>query len=234
MRPAPGHPRVELVVARYQENLNWLRRVPRTVRVRVYDKSGETNADYQTLPNIGREAHTYLHHFVMRYDELADVTICVQGKPFDHTPDLHKTVRAFVAGREPIDDFRWLGFLVDRDDQTGSRLFQRWSKNPGGRPLNMPGFWREVFGDEPAPETFTFFGGAQFAVTRECVRRKPRSFYEAARRVAETFPDAAHCFERAWDRVWGVNGIPPAMRDRKPPIYLKPIRRLTAESATSS
>ena len=30
---------LELVVARYQEELNWLRRVPKTWRITVYDKS---------------------------------------------------------------------------------------------------------------------------------------------------------------------------------------------------
>jgi hypothetical protein len=32
-------------------------------------------AGAQILPNVGREAHTYLHHLHNRYDSLADVTI---------------------------------------------------------------------------------------------------------------------------------------------------------------
>lgn len=218
---------LELVVARHREDLRWLKRVPRDVRLTVYDKSGEAAAGHHALPNVGREAQTYLHHIVRRYDDLADWTVFVQGKPFDHAPDLHKRLRAWVEGRERIGPFRWLGFLVDWDDARGGRLFQNWSKNPERRPLDMTGFARalgeEAFGRAP----FVFFGGAQFAVSRETIRARPLSFYERARSVSESFPNAAHCFERVWDRVFGVDGLPVELRDRPLPIYLKPIRRLS-------
>lgn len=88
---------LELVVARYAEDLSWLRRVPKTVRVTVYNKGGDT-VPGMALPNVGREAHTYLHHMVTRYDDLAEVTLFCQGKPFDHVPDLHKILRQLAAG----------------------------------------------------------------------------------------------------------------------------------------
>ncbi len=224
-------PQVELVVARFQESVNWLRRVPSAIRVHLYDKSGEAVSGRNMLPNMGREAHTYLHHIVARYDELPDVTVFAQGHPFDHAPDLHKRLRALASGAERVEAFRWFGFLVDCDDATGSRLFQRWSKNPEARPLPMEVFWREVFGDEAMPELFCFFGGAQFAVTRDCVRRRSRRFYERALGVAEALPDAAHCFERTWDRIFQENGIPEALRGRPLPIFLKPIRAELAARA---
>jgi hypothetical protein len=40
----------------------------------------------------------------------------------------------------------------------GSRLFQRWSKNPERRPLDLAGFWSAVFGEQPRPDHFVFFG----------------------------------------------------------------------------
>lgn len=216
---------LDLVVARYREDLSWLRRVPRSARVHVYDKGGDYSGALK-LPNTGREAHTYLHHIVTRYDELADLTVCVQGRPFDHAPDLHKRLRAWADGADRVTDFRWLGFLVDEDDATGSRLFQTWSKNPAKIPLDMRGFWREVFGEKPCPAAFVFFGGGNFAVARETALRRPRSFYENALRVADCFPDAAHCFERCWNAVFGVPALPPELRSQPLPIYLKPIRRL--------
>lgn len=222
---------VDLVVAHYLEDTAWLRRVPRAVRVWLYHKGGtqppaHPAAQVAVLPNVGREAHTYLHHLVTRYEDLAALTVLVQGRPFDHVPDLHRVLRRWASGEDRVDEFRWLGFLVDEDDRTGSRLFQRWSKNPEHRPLAMPAFWDAVFGAAPCPESFVFFGGANFAVRRETVRRRPRAFYERALRVAAAFPDAAHGFERTWDHVFGVNGIPPACRGKPLPLYLKPIRRL--------
>jgi hypothetical protein len=225
-------PDIELIVARHREDLAWLRRVPRTVRLQVYDKSGAPPAPgHRALPNVGREAHTYLHHLVEHYDALPDLLVCVQGHPFDHAPDLHKRLRALAEGRERVEAFRWLGFLVDEDDATGSRLFQRWSKNPEHTPLDMRGFWRAVFGDGACPERFVFFGGGQFIVARETIRRRPRAFYARARDVAAGFPDAAHGFERCWDAVFGVDGLPPELRGQPLPIFLKPIRRLREPSA---
>lgn len=225
----PAHLTIDLVVARYQEDLAWLRRVPRAVRRCVYDKGGGTDGAV-ALPNVGREAHTYLHHIVSGYDQLADLTVFVQGKPFDHVPDLHKRLRAWSEGMAPEYPFTWLGFLVDEDDRTGSRLFQRWSKNPERRPLDMAGFWPAVFAPASCPETFVFFGGANLAVTREAIRRRSRAFYAQARAVAETFPDAAHAFERTWNHVFHAPALPPDLQGRTLPIYLKPIRRLMEDA----
>ena len=215
----------DLVVARYQEDLAWLRRVPPAFRRWVYDKGGGT-PQAVPLPNVGREAHTYLHHITTHYDDLASLTVFVQGKPFDHAPDLHHRLRAWDSGAETVADFRWLGFLVDEDDATGSRLFQKWSKNPESHPLDLCGFWSALFGAEPCPASFVFFGGGQFAVTRATLHRRPRSFYEAALAVSGSFPDAAHCFERTWNAVFGVPALPPELQGKDLPIYLKPIRRL--------
>lgn len=222
---------VDLVVARFQEDLSWLRRVPRPVRVWIYNKGPEVvpprpGVSTIALPNVGREAHTYLHHLVTRYEELADLTVFVQGRPFDHVPDLHRVLRGVAAGEESVSVFRWLGFLIDRDDAEGSRLFQNWSKNPERRPLPMRAFWPAVFGDEPCPDSFVFYGGANWIAGAAGLRRRDLPFYRQALRVAAEFPDAAHCFERCWDRVLGVDGIPAELRRQPLPVYLKPIRRL--------
>jgi hypothetical protein len=72
-----------------------------------------------------------------------------------------------------------------------------------------------------------FRPGAQFAVTREAIRARPRAFWERARTLAIEFPDSGHCFERLWDRVFGVRAIDPAELGPDGCRYLKPIRRLT-------
>jgi len=216
--------RIELVVARFAEDLAWLRKVPENFVIRVYNK-GQPSAGSEPLPNVGAEAHTYLQHIVAHYAELADVTVFCQGRPFNHVPDFHRILRGLAIDRERLDGFRWLGFTVDWDDPTGSRLFQTWSKNPEGRALPMRKFWSALW-PEPVPDRFVFFTGAHFAATAELIRTHPRSFYERARDVAASLPDAAHCFERCWDRVFGVDGIPPEYRKSELPLYLRPIRRL--------
>jgi hypothetical protein len=144
----------ELVVARYNEDPAWTRKVPPSLRVTLYNKGAPLPAEYSaaiTLPNLGREAQTYLHHLVRRYDSLADVTVFTQGRPFDHAPDLHRVLRAAANGGLATGDFQWLGFLIDTDDRRGRRLFVPWSKNPAREELPLDEFYEELFG-EPGPE----------------------------------------------------------------------------------
>ena len=215
---------LELVVARHREDLRWLRRVPRAFRVSVYDKGGDVS-DGTPLPNIGREAHTYMHHIVTRYADLADLTVFAQGHPFDHVSTFHQVLKALADGAERVDAFRWYGFIVDWDDATGCRLVQTWTKNPDRIPLPLAEVCDALWSAPPPPRT-VFFPGAHFAVTAATIRKHPRAFYERALRAASEIPEAAHCFERLWDRVFAVDGIPAELRGRDLPIYLKPIRRL--------
>lgn len=71
---------VEVVVARYREDVSWTAALG--LPVTIYDKSGQPGP--LALPNIGREAHTYLTHILRRYDSLAAYTVFVQGAPFEH------------------------------------------------------------------------------------------------------------------------------------------------------
>jgi len=79
---------INLVVAAYQENLDWIKQVNHPTI--IYNKNDQpintTNAKVVQLANIGRESHSYLHHITTNYDSLADITIFSQGNPFKHCP----------------------------------------------------------------------------------------------------------------------------------------------------
>lgn len=223
---------IELVVARYQEDLQWLRRVPGRFRVTVYNKGGDAlnlprrrALEVVATPTVGREERSYLRHIVRRYEDLADITVFAQGKPFDHVPDFHKQLHRIAFRQLAVDRFLWFGFIIDEDDAAGSLLFQRWRGNPDGAVLPLDRFWRQLW-NESAPERVTFYPGAHFAVTADQVRTRPRSFYERAVRISAELPHAGHCFERTWDRIFGVDGVPLEYRDVLKPVYLRRIRRL--------
>ncbi len=225
-------PSLELVVARYHEDLQWLRRVPRRFRVTVYNKGNPLSrplarAGVQVidLPNHGREAYAYFYHLCARYTSLSDITVFAQGKPFDHVPDFHRLLHALAYRKRTVTDFLWLGFIIDEDDPQGERLFRTWRDNPKGDHLPLVELWQRLW-REPAPATVTFFPGAHFAVTATQVHMRPRFFYQRALCLSRKLPHAAHAFERVWDRVFGVNGIPPDYGDAPKPIYLRSIRRL--------
>lgn len=222
---------IEIVVARFREDPSWTRNVPAGCRVTIYDKGGDLDpaafprARIRRLENRGVEAQTYLRHVLDRYDDPAPVTVFCQGRPFDHAHDLHKVLRAMAAGEGRPAPFRWLGFTIDSDDPRGRRLFVPWSKNRDGRELDLGRFYRVLFGRD-APAWTHFYLGAQFAIRGDLMRRRPRAFFRRAEALSRAFPDAGHCFERTWDRVFGVRGVDPALLGGRLVRYLKPIRRL--------
>ncbi len=219
-------PAFELVIAHYHESLNWLRRVPATIQKTIYSKAETPPITSQhTLPNVGREAHTYLHHITTQYDSLADYTIFCQGKPFDHAYDFHATLRNLATGLLPDKPFVWLGHIIDTDSFDG-KLFGEWSKNTAGEGLDLAGFHQGLFGTK-GPQEYPFVLGAQFIVTRELVQSHPLAFYQKALELTKTFPNAPHGYERMWDRFFGVEGIDPKWLGNKKTIYLKQIKRLT-------
>lgn len=216
---------MELVIAHYNENLNWLRGVPATIKKTIYSKAeNELDIQHMSLPNIGREAHTYLHHLVSRYDSLTDYTIFCQGKPFDHAYDFHTTLRTLASGELPSEPFVWLGHIIDTDTSDGN-LFRQWSKNESNEGLDLAGFHQNLF-DKPGSETYPFALGAQWIITRKLVQKQPKSFYQKAFDLSVSFPHAAHCYERMWDKVFGVEGISKEWLGERKTVYLKRMKRI--------
>lgn len=89
--------KINLIIARYNENLDWIENIPKNLNINIiiYNK-GEDNIHYPSikLKNVGRESHTYLYHIIENYNNLGDITIFTQGDPFTHNPnfiyDLYK------------------------------------------------------------------------------------------------------------------------------------------------
>jgi len=103
--------KTEIVIARYNENLDWLKSIPKTIKITIYNKGNENNINYPfiKLPNIGRESHTYLYHIIHNYNQLADQTIFCQGDSIFHSPgfiDLLKNRKQFQP-IQPLSAFYW-------------------------------------------------------------------------------------------------------------------------------
>lgn len=224
-RPTPPAD-LEVVVCRCGEDLRWVRNLPAGVRLTVYDKTPPPDLPWPgsiPLPNVGREAQAWLHHLSSRYDTLAEWTVFAQGHPFDHAPDMHPVIRQLAKGEPPADDFLWLGFLWETDDSRGHPSFVHWSKNPERRELDLDGFFRRLW-DVPAPAQVRYVGGGQFALARQAGHRRPKEFYAKACRLAAEFPDAAHAFERTWDRIFLAPPLDPGLFGPSGLRILKPVK----------
>ena len=77
---------IEIVIARYNENLLWTKEYPfNKFKYTVYNKG--VNDDFAKtnikkiidLPNVGRCDHTYLYHIVHNYSNLVPITVFFPG-----------------------------------------------------------------------------------------------------------------------------------------------------------
>ena len=97
--------KTEIVVARYNENLDWLKKIKKSkdLKITVYNK-GKDDIDipFIPLPNVGRESHTYLYHIINNYDNLADQTIFCQGDSIFHSPDFLDLINKHRKKFEPV------------------------------------------------------------------------------------------------------------------------------------
>jgi hypothetical protein len=119
------HDKIGLVIAACSRKGGPLvRRLPRVVscathQVFVYEKCAEAQAlppalapcsVVSRLPNVGREAHAYLHHIVHHYDQLNELTVFVQDDEdggivsgiMTMTPQQRRAVGFYAPLRGPI------------------------------------------------------------------------------------------------------------------------------------
>ncbi len=193
-----------LVVAKYREDVSWVANCP--YETLIYDKSIGTRwkrnkslplvEQWQTelhfwpskhipLPNIGREAHTYLYHIIKNYDDLADLTFFTQGDPEPHKPNAKH-------------HYFW--------DEPGSLTFYCWTPEwkcvgdggPHHTGLPVAAIYETVM-KQKAPEQFVYYPGAMFAVTANELRLKPVTFYEDLLRQLDVH---GYAFPYAMERLW--------------------------------
>lgn len=200
--------KVDLVIARYNEDIHWIKRLPlnKIRTIFIYNKgdqldlSGFTgiNINYSNLPNVGNEAGTYLHHLAelvhydSDYNESAEYIAFLQGNPFDHMSEeqLH-TLLLDAQG-----DFTWLA--GDYGDCDGDA----WPHHVG---LRLREIYAATF-SKASPNHYHFGIGGQFMVRLAHVLKKPYEFYKHAEYVVSYgFPKtyAPWCaFERYWDKIF--------------------------------
>ena len=149
------------VIARYKEDVNWVKKL--SYKYVVYNKGGDNihgGIKYKKLPNVGREAHTYLAYIVDNYNTLPKYVGFLQGEPFFHSILLGHRLNKFQG-----QDFYPLG--------RNSEYYKGES---------------DIYIDIIEKSTFKYFGikrpagefpwGAQFIVSREKILKHSLKEYE--------------------------------------------------------
>ena len=105
--------KIEAVVARFKEDISWTKKLK--YQTIIYNKNQEDSHLFErNLLNYGKDAHTYLHHIVTNWYNLADYTIFLQGNPFEHNCE---TCVELINNCDFIEPFYPIGPTYIRDGQ---------------------------------------------------------------------------------------------------------------------
>jgi len=201
---------MQIVVARYNENIDHLK-IFNDITV-IYNKGEELMPDKGNttfkniikLINVGREGHTYLYHIINNYYKLADKTFFMQAKTNDHKMlniiEYFKdnnfigkisTLNIQLLKNEIIFDKKYL-----KEYKKGLLLKSKYT------PFN---FIQIILGIDISNDIeFNLIWGANFAVSRELIHKKPIEFYKNIIKYLEFHnnPEEGHFFERSWYLIY--------------------------------
>lgn len=217
---------VEIVMARYNEDVSWLG--PLRERCIVYNKGQElASADglkrVVSLPNVGRESHTYLHHIVENYDTLAPVTVFTQARIEDHfdvdgKPWSPENGREYLLtlGRQAADfgqsqNARMYEYLGGMSAIPSFNLHVYYARGLQKTAYDSLGQWfKAMVGHDMPQQGVPWYKNALFAVKRDRIHQHPRSFYEKLLGEVDSLvnPEAGHFFERSWYMIFSTRTKP--------------------------
>ena len=174
-----------IVVARYNENIEWTKSFENVV---VYNKGTPLGEGYNEifLNNVGREGHTFYTYIYENYHHLPNHIIFLQGNPFDHSPNIIETLNGYTKDPNLNIDF---GFISE------AILVSNVSRCPhhiGYIPLQE--VYTRLFDEVKTEMPFVFGAGGQFMVSNTQVWKRPREFYEKVVKMLEYDPNPSEGF----------------------------------------
>ena len=206
----------EVVIARYNENLSWIESNFPCDKVTVYNKGLDnlnlpSNCQVIKLPNIGRESHTYLHHIIENYNNLANRTLFLQGDPFDHKSFIYNPLSKYKTINTGHICKNIIAVCVYDNlyKMSNSLLNIKWNQTKW-HDINISNetlldFNKKIFGTKNISNDgkIGVVFGAQFAMDKEKITCNSISYHQEIYEIFNNqHPIEVHYIERLWD-WWG-------------------------------
>ena len=213
---------VEIIVSRYNENLNWLNEYPfNQFEYIVYNKGDNDNFEKNNvkkiinLENVGRCDHTYLYHLIKNYHNLSKILVFFPGsinidyKKSKAIQILNKIIEsnyknAYFAGfyhknlRE-----HYKHFAKDDHKCSDPENFQKNSETILQQCKLRPyGVWYHYFFRNTIAHWSTYSG--IFSIDKRDIIQHPITRYQHLIACVDKHsnPEAGHYIERSWGAIF--------------------------------
>ena len=216
-------PKVEIVVARYNESLCWLNEYPfNQFEYIVYNK-GDNDAfeknhvkQIVTLENVGRCDHTYLYHIIENYEYLADIIVFFTGSLdtilFKKTKAINilnniiqsnYTKSYFIGNYHACLKTSHQDFTLDNWSCSNPDNFSKNSENVLYKTKLRPyATWYNYFFGNITAHWSTM--GGIFSIDKRDIIQHPKTKYINIIHTVNTHsnPEAGHYIERSWGVIF--------------------------------
>jgi hypothetical protein len=142
----------------------------------------------------GRESEQWLNHIIWRYDNLADITVFLQGHPHDHCPDFINIINKLSEidiGYFSFSTLPYTSNIIDFNRETNE-----------GNYLLCGEFLQQI---PKKIEKISWTPGAQFAISKQHIYRHPKEWYEKLQNLCRQTPRSGEIMERLW---WNIFDCP--------------------------
>ena len=214
--------KVDIIVSRYNEDLNWtLERPFNAFQYIVYNKGDNQNFEKANvkqiinLPNVGRCDHTYLYHIVENYNQLNEILVFFPGS-LNLQYKKKKAIRilnniinsnfnnAYFIGRyhKNLKDY-YKDFTLQKWKCKCPENFSKNRETKLKRCLIRPyGKWYEYFFNNSNPHWVTL--GGVFSIDKRDVIQHPIIRYQRLLSTVNNHsnPEAGHYIERSWGAIF--------------------------------
>jgi hypothetical protein len=187
MRQDMNQNNLEIVIARYKENLDWAKSLK--YKINIFNKNEDDYALFENnLPNVGREGHTHFKYIIDNFDNLPQYIAFLQGHPFDHCHDVIDKINNFNFNIE----FMPLGNTIEltRDIPSINEQIYLFSKTIGFE-LKYPVYC---------------VPGAQYIISSNIIKQKPIEFYKKIISLLdkEIYPHAVLDVEKTLFQIYNI------------------------------
>jgi hypothetical protein len=219
----PSSKTIELVISRYNEDLQWMKNEPFDdyPNIIIYNKGPNENfyrkptSSIVNVKNVGRCDHTYLYHIIQNYDKLKDITVFLPGSAdmgfkIKQTTDLFNEIKkknqaVFVNTRTFPETLREVygDFQLDEWKASDERNVSINSESKLELSKYRPyGKWYDQYLKDNKAHTLSFYG--IFSVAKEDIIQHPKSYYENLIQDLSNSsnPEVGHYFERSWVAIF--------------------------------
>ncbi len=205
--------KVDIIVSKYNENINWLLKYNLHKNSYIYVKN--TNYDnnlsfvkkYEDifkkiifLENKGKEGQTFLYHIINNYHNLADINYFIQANPFDHV----NIIDIIYKNNNDLKEERIMDVYYGYHISIIQNYKCIYDEN-----MNIKELLKKIFdyNFDNIIYNFLFCSGATLCLKKEQILKRPKEFYIKCYNLLsnEINPYDGYIFERIWGLIFGTD-----------------------------